>query len=86
MKCKVIIVVVILCMIVLGLSNSAFSISYFVYDEWGGTFYDAEKSPTNTEDDLMCWAAAASNILTWTGWGFPTGAAEIILHFGDEGS
>ncbi len=32
-------------------------------------FLDAEKTPPGDNDDLMCWAAAASNILTWTGWG-----------------
>jgi hypothetical protein len=41
----------------------------------GGTWHDAEKSPTNEEDDLMCWAAAASNILAWTGWGYPSGTS-----------
>lgn len=49
------------------------STSYFGYDQWGGTWHDAEKNPSNTEDDLMCWAAAASNVLAWTGWGYPIG-------------
>ncbi len=43
--------------------------SYLVYDDWGGTWYDAEKSASNTEDDDLCWAATASNVLAWTGWG-----------------
>ncbi len=43
--------------------------SYMLIDNWGGTWYDAEKSPSNTEDDLLCWAATASNVLAWTGWG-----------------
>ncbi len=30
---------------------------------------DAEKSPSREEDDLLCWAGAASNALAWTGWG-----------------
>ncbi len=47
--------------------------SYMIYDDWGGTWVDAEKTPGNTEDDLMCWAAAASNILDWTGWGHVAG-------------
>ncbi|MBQ7585223.1 MAG: hypothetical protein IJU40_03120, partial [Desulfovibrionaceae bacterium] len=29
---------------------------------------DAEKSPTNKKDDKLCWAATASNMLTWTQW------------------
>ncbi len=43
--------------------------SYMLVDNWGGTWHDAEKSPSNTEDDLLCWAATASNVLAWTGWG-----------------
>jgi len=44
-------------------------VDYFAWDDWGGTYSDAEKSLPNTEDDLMCWAASASNALEWTGWG-----------------
>ncbi len=57
--------------------------SYMLIDNWGGNWADAEKLPPddgvgnpgppfdpNEEDDLMCWAAAASNILEWSGWGF----------------
>jgi hypothetical protein len=36
---------------------------------FGGAVADVEKSPTNNDDDEMCWAAAASNVLEWTGWG-----------------
>ncbi|MCX7424391.1 MAG: pre-peptidase C-terminal domain-containing protein [Planctomycetia bacterium] len=42
--------------------------SYMLYENWGGTWCDAEKD-TQAGDDLMCWAAAASNVLEWTGWG-----------------
>jgi len=47
--------------------------SYLLYENWGGSWLDAEKTPSNTEDDLMCWAAAASNVLAWTGWGTVSG-------------
>jgi hypothetical protein len=48
--------------------------------------YDAKKDPDNTDDNLMCWAAAASNILAWSNWGFPstesfTDANSIFQHF-----
>ncbi|HLA86162.1 MAG TPA: hypothetical protein VJL29_15350, partial [Thermoguttaceae bacterium] len=43
--------------------------SYMLYDYWGGAWSDAEKTPQNNEDDYLCWAAAASNVLEWTGWG-----------------
>ena len=47
-----------------------FSDSYYLWEDWGGSgIYDVEKSPTNYDDDLLCWAAATSNILDWTGWG-----------------
>jgi hypothetical protein len=62
-------------------------LSYMLIDEWGGTWHDAEKSPTNSEDDLMCWAAAASNVLQWTGWGAVLGldtADAIFDHFQDH--
>lgn len=32
---------------------------------------DAEKLLTNPDDDWMCWAAAAANILKWTNWTTP---------------
>lgn len=48
-----------------------FTSSYFGYDEFGGTWQDADKSLTNPDDDWMCWAAAAANILDWAGWETP---------------
>ncbi len=41
-----------------------------VFDQFDGTWSDAEKDSTSTEDDDLCWAATASNMLEWTGWGF----------------
>jgi len=29
---------------------------------------DVNKSQTDDDDDYLCWAAAASNILDWGGW------------------
>lgn len=53
----------------IGLTAPAYGLNYFGYEEWGGTWHDAEKSHSNTDDDLLCWAAAASNIIDWGGWG-----------------
>ena len=50
-----------------------FGATYLGYEEWGGTYRDAEKSPSNTEDDELCWAAASSNLLDWTSWGYAPG-------------
>ena len=44
-----------------------------VFDLYGGTWADAEKDATSTEDDLLCWAATTSNIFEYTGWGFVGG-------------
>lgn len=33
-----------------------------------GGWFDAEKDSVNTEDDDLCWAASAANILVWSGW------------------
>ena len=75
----------------LMISSPAFSSSYFGYTDWGGTWHDAEKTHINPFDDLMCWAAAASNILDWGGWGTPTFNTEALIfknfrnHWTDEG-
>jgi len=44
-----------------------------IFDMFGGTWADAEKDATSTEDDLLCWAATLSNMLEWTGWGMVGG-------------
>lgn len=61
---------------------------YILYENWGGRFHDAKKSPA-AGDDLMCWAAAASNVLAWTRWGVPNGHSfkteqDIFQYFQDH--
>ena len=47
----------------------AAQLDYFGYQQYGGAWCDAEKSPSNDDDDdLMCWATTASSVLAWTGW------------------
>jgi len=61
--------------------------SYLLTDHYGGTWHDAEKNSVNTEDDLMCWAAQASNLLTWTRWGNVAGMTntdEVFVYFQDH--
>ena len=41
--------------------------SYFGFDEFGGTWHDAE--PVHSEN--LAWAAAAANTLTWARWDTP---------------
>lgn len=62
-------------------TSKASANSYYLWYDWGGTYHDAEKSPTNEEDDLMCWAASTANILAWTGWGSNIGDADDIFSY-----
>jgi hypothetical protein len=77
-----------------AVANPSYALTYSVLDNWGGTYADAEKSPVNSEDDYMCWAAAASNILAWSGWANVAGqdfsSADAVFayfqdHWTDEG-
>lgn len=85
---------------------AAAATDYMIYDHWGDTWHDANKELGNnnnelpwiddwgnTDDDLLCWAAAASNILAWTDWGpmaLGTNDAGVIFdyfqgHWVDDG-
>jgi len=66
--------------------------NYMLCTNWGGTWTDVDKSTTNTDDDLLCWAATTSNMLQWTGWGNTAGltSADAIFtyfqnHWSDQG-
>lgn len=54
--------------LLLFVASPALSDTYEIFDDWGGTWSDAEKDNISNDDDLMCWAATASNVLEWTGW------------------
>lgn len=56
----------------------AFAYSYTV-SGWS----DAEKTSVSDGDDYMCWAASASNVLSYTGWGdnYSTDADTIFDYF-----
>jgi hypothetical protein len=66
-----------------ALSGSAHASTYLVCDQSDVTAYDVNKSSTWSGDDNMCWAAAASNILAWAGWGAETytTATSIFQYF-----
>ena len=66
---------------------AAAPVNYYLWDDWGGTWADAEKNLPNDDDDLMCWAAASSNVLEWTGWGKVSGMTnsdQMFTHFLDH--
>lgn len=64
---------------------------YFISDIISGDFWDANKDWTG-DDTLMCWAASASNILAYTGWGDIVSLSEQTIfdyyqtYWTDEGS
>jgi hypothetical protein len=78
------ILVVLAILLVVASSGVARADNYFVYDQWGGTWLDANK--TYTDDSMMCWAAAASNILAWAGYATPTYNTQSLIfqYFADH--
>jgi len=82
--------VLLLSVAIFGASGSAFGLTYYGYEEFGGTWHDANKDWMG-EDDNLCWAAAASNILDWGGWDTPTFSDQDLIfdnfedHWTDEG-
>jgi hypothetical protein len=74
-------------MLWLGLTSIAPALAsdYFVYDQYGGTWHDANKT-ASPYDNQMCWAAAASNILDWGKWdaGGNTTETSIFQYFIDH--
>ncbi|MDP2905963.1 MAG: PEP-CTERM sorting domain-containing protein [Candidatus Omnitrophota bacterium] len=81
-----IIVIIIFCIGILGITDSVFA-SYFGYSTW----YDADKN-WDGQDTYMCWAAAASNILAWGSWGMSQFDNEdkiftnLVDHWTNQGS
>lgn len=74
-----------------ALSGFARADTYYVYTQWGDrNWHDANK--TWTGDSNLCWAAAASNILDWAGWGTTAYTTETSIftyfkgHWTDKGS
>jgi hypothetical protein len=54
--------------------------TYCNYLDYGGTWHDAKKVWDG--DRYMCWAASASNILAWGGWGTaPYSTAQGIYNY-----
>ena len=60
-------------LLILGFSLM-FTVSSARADVWArgvnasGGWFDAEKDSVRPDDSLMCWAATAANVLTWSGW------------------
>jgi hypothetical protein len=54
-------------LLVLVSTTPALSSTYFIYEQYGGTWHDANK--VISDESQMCWGAAASNILSWGNWG-----------------
>jgi hypothetical protein len=88
-KGKLFVVSIVAVAVILGSKGLVSASTYWL----GGatTYFDANKT-SSTDDDNMCWAAAASNILAWGGWGSTYGSNEdsifsyFIDHWTDSGS
>jgi len=86
MKNKIAVLFVVVGTVML-LASSSFADAYYIWDTWGGTWADADKSWTG--DTLLCWAAGSSNILEYTGWGLVGGMTttdDMFDHFRDNWS
>lgn len=74
-----------------ALSGFASASTYYVYTQGDGTWHDANKT-WDGEDYNLCWAAAASNILDWAGWGKAQYTTETLIfqyfkdHWTNQGS
>jgi len=72
----------------LGITSTAYAGMYLPY---GMTYqvgwFDTNKTWADTNDDLMCWAAATSNILAWGNWNYGMSAFStedaIFQHYQD---
>ena len=73
---------ILFCAAILLAADPSPAVTYLGYNQWGGGWSDAEKSPVSAEDDNMCWAAAAANVLDWTGWGQMAGYTDADGIFG----
>jgi len=66
----------------------AAQVDYLGYQNWGGTWSDAEKQWSRwSECSLHCWAATASNNIQYTGWTPNTSlddADEIFRYYQDK--
>lgn len=67
-----------------GVSDAtATGVRYTLFEHYGGSWFDNEKTGTADEDDAHCWAFATSNVLAWTGWGLVDGMlnTDDIYHY-----
>ena len=77
-------------LIILGFSL-LFPVNNATADVWArgvsqaGGWFDAEKDSATTDDDDLCWAASAADILMWSGWdaGYPN-EDDVFDFFVDE--
>jgi hypothetical protein len=77
MRRKTVVVLLAVFLVVAVFTGLGGADTYYVYDQWGGTWHDANKNWIG--DSNLCWAAAASNILDWTKWSTPAYNTEASI-------
>lgn len=81
------VICVVVCALGVCLAGAAQAAPIYVYDGGvgNGTWHDVEKvSVTGNPDSLLCWAAASSAALSWTGWyGWDSGSSSLISSAAD---
>jgi len=92
------ILIAVLLLFIVSNNSLVFGLSYLAYEQWGDhSWHDAEKerfsvwpfSWGNGDDDNMCWAAAASNLIDWHDWNSQTSIEteqDIFYYFQDHWS
>jgi hypothetical protein len=68
--------ILILMLVTLLYTSSAFGLSYYVFDDYGGTWHDASQ---DLDNQAFCWASSAANILAWGNWGTTTYSTEMQI-------
>lgn len=83
MKINCLVLLLIPCVIFITYENSIGTTIWANGVSQTSGWFDAEKDSDSTEDDELCWAASAANILAWSGWNAGYSTEDAIFDFFD---
>lgn len=69
------------CLIVFSAASVGATVTWATGVSETSGWYDAEKDSVNQDDDNLCWAASASNILKWSKWDAGYASEDAIFNF-----